>query len=309
MPSARCARKRLPPRLRLSLLPQGAPVQPSSPSKASNGSVAAADKRSPAPTAPPVVGAAAAAAAPAASAAASAAWAYQGAPRPPNEEERLALLRSLGVLDSEQGPDQFDAITRLLCAVFNVPIALVSLVDAGEWLLQALAPAARSCSIAHLPWWHQYVACHVLTRAGLAAACACPPPRSPRAERQWFKSVQGLGTCIQTGRAESFCAWTLLPESPCMLVRSMKSACCWVPCKMLALQHMSRTGSDWAHSGCLGCEWFLQQEEPCLGLCPMVAVLLLVHPLSQLCTASRNASCARLWRMRWRTSGSVKTRW
>lgn len=58
-------------------------------------------------------------------------WAYQGAPRPANETERLGLLRALGVLDSEQGPDQFDAITRLLCAVFNVPIALVSLVDAG----------------------------------------------------------------------------------------------------------------------------------------------------------------------------------
>lgn len=122
--------------------PQGAPLQPSSPSKASNGSAAAADKRSPAPAAPPVAGApaAAAGAAAASSAAAPSAWAYQGAPRPPNEEERLALLRSLGVLDSEQGPDQFDAITRLLCAVFGVPIALVSLVDAG-------GPAGATCRL------------------------------------------------------------------------------------------------------------------------------------------------------------------
>lgn len=47
--------------------------------------------------------------------------------------QRLALLRALGVLDSTDGPDQFDAITKLLCSVFNVPIALVSLVDAGGW--------------------------------------------------------------------------------------------------------------------------------------------------------------------------------
>ncbi|KAL4446278.1 hypothetical protein ABPG77_003085 [Micractinium sp. CCAP 211/92] len=81
--------------------------------------------------------------------------------------KRLALLRALGVLDSTDGPDQFDAITKLLCSVFNVPIALVSLVDA---------------------------------------------------ERQWFKSVQGLPGCQETGREESFCAWTLLPESPYVLV-------------------------------------------------------------------------------------------
>lgn len=108
---------------------QGPPSQLAPPSRASNGSAAAAGKRSPAPAAQAVAGAAAADAT-AGPPAPPAAWAYQGAPRPPNEEDRLGLLRSLGVLDSEQGPDQFDAITRLLCAVFSVPIALVSLVDA-----------------------------------------------------------------------------------------------------------------------------------------------------------------------------------
>ncbi|KAL4854405.1 putative serine/threonine-protein kinase SIS8 [Chlorella vulgaris] len=92
---------------------------------------------------------------------------YVGAPRPANEAERVGLLRALGVLDSEQGPDPFDSITKLLCGVFGVPISLVSLVDS---------------------------------------------------ERQWFKSVQGLGTCMQTGREESFCAWTLLPETPYVLI-------------------------------------------------------------------------------------------
>jgi hypothetical protein len=74
----------------------------------------------------------------------SSAWAYRGAPRPPNEAERLGLLRALGVLDSEQGPDQFDAITRLLCGVFNVPIALVSLVDAGAALGGCLPPPCEA---------------------------------------------------------------------------------------------------------------------------------------------------------------------
>lgn len=36
-------------------------------------------------------------------------------------------------------------------------------------------------------------------------------------ERQWFKSVQGL-TVRQTDRKSSFCAWTLLPEHPEVLV-------------------------------------------------------------------------------------------
>lgn len=57
---------------------------------------------------------------------------YVGAPRPANDAERVGLLRALGVLDSEQGPDPFDSITKLLCGVFGVPISLVSLVDSGE---------------------------------------------------------------------------------------------------------------------------------------------------------------------------------
>ena len=60
----------------------------------------------------------------------------------------------------------FDDITKLLCSIFNAPIALVSLVDK---------------------------------------------------ERQWFKSVQGL-EARETDRRSSFCAWTLLPVNPEVLV-------------------------------------------------------------------------------------------
>ncbi|WLQ17207.1 ATP-binding protein [Hahella aquimaris] len=52
---------------------------------------------------------------------------------PENETQRLACLHSLCILDTE--PEQrFDRITRLAASLFNVPIALVSLVDAErQW--------------------------------------------------------------------------------------------------------------------------------------------------------------------------------
>ncbi|KAK9827983.1 hypothetical protein WJX81_005140 [Elliptochloris bilobata] len=90
---------------------------------------------------------------------------YQGAPMPSNEPERHAQLCKLGVLDSEPDP-RFDDITKLLCSIFQVPIAIVSLVDT---------------------------------------------------DRQWFKSIQGLPVC-ETSRKTSFCAWTLLPACPTVLL-------------------------------------------------------------------------------------------
>ncbi|MBE0622482.1 MAG: PAS domain S-box protein [Burkholderiales bacterium] len=57
----------------------------------------------------------------------------QEPPKPANETERLAALRALGVLDTP--PEQrFNRITRTAARVFQVPIALVSLVDADrQW--------------------------------------------------------------------------------------------------------------------------------------------------------------------------------
>ncbi len=50
------------------------------------------------------------------------------APLPPNEHERLQALRQFEILDTP--PEAaFDRITRLAAQLFNVPIALVSLVD------------------------------------------------------------------------------------------------------------------------------------------------------------------------------------
>ncbi|SIS69490.1 GAF domain-containing sensor histidine kinase [Insolitispirillum peregrinum] len=50
------------------------------------------------------------------------------APLPLNEAARLAALRRYGILDSESSP-AFDALTRLAARLFDVPVAVVSLVD------------------------------------------------------------------------------------------------------------------------------------------------------------------------------------
>ncbi|MEM1437704.1 MAG: GGDEF and EAL domain-containing protein [Pseudomonadota bacterium] len=60
-----------------------------------------------------------------------------GAPAPLHEREteRLVALRSLGLLDSPSA-SRFDAITELAKLVFDVPIALISLVDRNrQWFL------------------------------------------------------------------------------------------------------------------------------------------------------------------------------
>ncbi|MEO0345889.1 MAG: GGDEF and EAL domain-containing protein [Pseudomonadota bacterium] len=57
------------------------------------------------------------------------------APLHERETERLAALRSLGLLDSPSA-SRFDAITELAKLVFDVPIALISLVDQNrQWFL------------------------------------------------------------------------------------------------------------------------------------------------------------------------------
>jgi PAS domain S-box-containing protein len=47
---------------------------------------------------------------------------------PPDEEQRLAVLFNLNILDTPP-EDRFDRITRMAARLFNVPIALVTLID------------------------------------------------------------------------------------------------------------------------------------------------------------------------------------
>lgn len=58
---------------------------------------------------------------------------WQNAPLPPDEEARLQSLHALGVLDTEP-EERFDRYTRQACDALDVPIALVSMVDADrQW--------------------------------------------------------------------------------------------------------------------------------------------------------------------------------
>jgi phosphoribosyl 1,2-cyclic phosphodiesterase/DNA-binding response OmpR family regulator len=54
--------------------------------------------------------------------------------RPADEEKRIATLYRLGILDTEK-EERFDRITRLAAAMFNVPVALITLIDRErQWI-------------------------------------------------------------------------------------------------------------------------------------------------------------------------------
>ncbi len=58
---------------------------------------------------------------------------WEPAPVPHDEDERLAATRALGLLDTLP-EERFDRITRLASALFDVPVALISLIDANrQW--------------------------------------------------------------------------------------------------------------------------------------------------------------------------------
>lgn len=62
--------------------------------------------------------------------------------KPANEHARVQTLRSLNVLDSAP-EERFDRLTRLARRLFNVPIALVSLVDADrQWFKSCIGLGA-----------------------------------------------------------------------------------------------------------------------------------------------------------------------
>ena len=59
-------------------------------------------------------------------------------PKPLNEQTRLDTLKALNILDSIP-EERFDRITRLAKRIFNVPIALISLIDEDrQWFLSSI---------------------------------------------------------------------------------------------------------------------------------------------------------------------------
>lgn len=63
-------------------------------------------------------------------------------PLPPDESRRIETLRALNILDTAP-EERFDRLTRLAKRLFNVPIALVSLVDTDrQWFKSCVGLAA-----------------------------------------------------------------------------------------------------------------------------------------------------------------------
>ncbi|HET6519216.1 MAG TPA: MBL fold metallo-hydrolase [Geminicoccaceae bacterium] len=68
------------------------------------------------------------------------------APVPEDEERRLGAVHRLGLLDTRP-EERFDRLTRLAAALFDVPIALVSLVDRDrQWFKSCQGPSAKETS-------------------------------------------------------------------------------------------------------------------------------------------------------------------
>lgn len=68
------------------------------------------------------------------------------APVPPDELQRLAALEALGLLDTP-AEERFDRLTRVTAALFDVPIALVSLVDANrQWFKSCVGTDIKESS-------------------------------------------------------------------------------------------------------------------------------------------------------------------
>ena len=68
------------------------------------------------------------------------------APIPPDELQRLAALHELGLLDTP-AEERFDRLTRVTAALFDVPIALVSLIDANrQWFKSCVGTDIKESS-------------------------------------------------------------------------------------------------------------------------------------------------------------------
>jgi GAF domain-containing protein len=62
---------------------------------------------------------------------------------PDDEERRIASMRALKILDTEP-EERFDRVTRLAAALFNVPMAVISLVDENrQWFKSCLGLTAK----------------------------------------------------------------------------------------------------------------------------------------------------------------------
>ncbi len=75
---------------------------------------------------------------------------------PNNEEQRLAKLRTLNILNTHQGQNSFKHVTEMAVRMFNMPIALVNFVDSDQVItmastgLENQTPVPRGISLCSL---------------------------------------------------------------------------------------------------------------------------------------------------------------
>lgn len=81
---------------------------------------------------------------------------------PSNEEKRLEVLQSLGILDTGRDP-QFDELCREAAKRFNAPIALITLVDRDrQWFKSACGLEADGTPREHAFCAHAIMSDHVM---------------------------------------------------------------------------------------------------------------------------------------------------
>ena len=69
---------------------------------------------------------------------------------PDNEAQRIKDLHSLDILDTEP-EERFDRVTRIAKHLFDVPIAVVSLVDNHrQWFKSCIGLPVRELSLIHI---------------------------------------------------------------------------------------------------------------------------------------------------------------
>mmetsp|Transcript_69347 Transcript_69347/g.206510 ORF Transcript_69347/g.206510 Transcript_69347/m.206510 type:complete len:856 (+) Transcript_69347:25-2592(+) len=72
---------------------------------------------------------------------------YVGAPTPANERDRMERLEGLDILHTDEHEERYDAITRIIAAILDVPIALISMVaDDHQWFKSRVGLDANSTS-------------------------------------------------------------------------------------------------------------------------------------------------------------------
>ena len=96
----------------------------------------------------------------------------QEAAIPSNEQQRLAHLQNLNILDTPS-EEKFDRITRMLCRVLDMPVAAISLVDENRQWFKSI----RGLDLTETPRCTSFCAHTILEERTLVIPDALSDPR------------------------------------------------------------------------------------------------------------------------------------